>query len=59
MVTLKTLFEKSVIFSQMEVERAAHKSLYDINILVAEEGVTALKLSVCMQQAHTVRKRNM
>lgn len=53
MVTLKNLVEKPVICGQMEVEKATHKCLYDINILAAWEEVTALKLSV-----HIVRKQN-
>lgn len=38
------LFEKLVISIRMMSERVAHQSLYDINILVTEEGV----MSVCV-----------
>lgn len=47
MVTLKNLFERSVICGQMEVEKATHKSLYDINILVAWEEVTQSGNKMC------------
>lgn len=48
MATIKMPFESLVVSIQMEGEKMAHQSLYDINVLVAEEVVIAPKLSICM-----------
>lgn len=48
MATLKMLCEKLVIIAEMEGERAAHQSCYDINILVTEKGHSTETVCVCV-----------
>lgn len=50
MATIKMPFDKLVISIQMEGERVAHQSLYDINILVTEEVVVAVCVSSHSQE---------